>query len=237
MLLVFCNWRSWRANTVNLTYLSHPIQRRTIHAELVERLREMIHAGELIAGDKISEKELCERFIVSRTPLREALKVLASDGLVKLMPNRGASVAKLTLEDLEDVFPVMASLEALSGKLACQRISEESVQQIREMHIEMVDHHRNGNLPDYFHLNQAIHNAILDAAGNEVLTSTYQSLAGRITRARYMANMSADRWDRAVEEHAQILNALEKRDGNALANILRNHVMNKLETVKAAFNL
>ncbi len=217
--------------------LDRPIERRTLHAELVERLREMIHAGDLVAGSKIPEKELCERFLVSRTPLREALKVLASDGLVKLMPNRGASVAELTLEDIEDVFPVMASLEALSGELACKRISEDSLQLIREMHKEMIGHYHAGNFPEYFHLNQSIHKAILNAAGNQALTSTYESLAGRIARARYMANMSGDRWARAVEEHGPILDALEKRDGKALAKILREHVMTKFETVKAAFNL
>ncbi len=222
---------------MTITDLAKPIQRRTLHAELVERLREMIHEGDLVAGSKIPEKELCDRFMVSRTPLREALKVLASDGLVKLMPNRGAIVAKLTLDEIEDVFPVMASLEALSGELACQRITEEAINHIRRLHHEMVAHYDNGNLPEYFRLNQAIHRNILFAADNEALATIYENLAGRIVRARYLANMSADRWARAVEEHEQILNALEKRDGQALGQILRDHLMIKFESVKAAYNL
>ena len=210
-----------------------PIQRRTLHDELVDRLSEMIASGDLVAGSKIPEKELCERFVVSRTPLREALKVLAVNGLVKLTPNRGASVAELTLEDIEEVFPVMACLEALSGELACQRIDDQALKVIPEMHEEMVGHYRDRNLPEYFRVNQAIHSYILDAACNKTLSATYESLSGRIVRARYMANMSADRWAHAVEEHEQIIAALHKRDGKGLARILRNHLMTKLDAVKA----
>ena len=210
-----------------------PILRRTLHAELIERLSEMIHSGELAAGSKIPEKELCERFVVSRTPLREALKVLAVDGLVKLTPNRGASVAQLTLEDIEEVFPIMASLEALSGELACQRIDDQALITIQQMHKEMLDHYRDRNLPEYFRVNQAIHQKILETSGNKTLSSTHKSLAGRIVRARYMANMSADRWALAVEEHEQILAALQKRDGKQLARILLNHLMTKFKTVRA----
>ena len=210
-----------------------PIPRRTLHDELVERLTEMIDAGDLAAGSKIPEKELCERFVVSRTPLREALKVLAVNGLVKLTPNRGASVAQLTLKDIEEVFPVMASLEALSGELACQRIDDQALMDIQQMHEEMVGHYRDRNLPEYFRVNQAIHNYILETAGNKTLSATYESLSGRIVRARYMANMSADRWAHAVEEHEQMIAALRRRDGKGLARILRNHLMTKLDAVKA----
>lgn len=222
---------------MKLASIKKPIQRRTLHDELVERLREMINSGDLAAGAKIPERELCERFVVSRTPLREALKVLASEGLVKLTPNRGASVAKLTLEDLEQVFPVMAALEALSGELACERITDAEIAKIRATNEAMVEHYENRDLPNYFRLNQAIHQGILQAAGNDTLSSTYDSLAGRISRARYMANMSALRWAKAVEEHGQILEALERRDGPALSAILRSHVMTKFETVKSAFEL
>ena len=211
---------------------AQPIPRRTLHAELVERLSEMIHSGELAAGSKIPEKELCERFVVSRTPLREALKVLASDGLIKLTPNRGASVTELTLEDIEEVFPVMASLEALSGELACQRINDQNLMAIQQMHDEMVGYYHQRNLPEYFRVNQAIHQRILEIAGNKTLSSTYQSLAGRIARARYLANMSAQRWAHAVEEHEHMLAALKKRDGKALAQILRDHLMTKFEAVR-----
>jgi DNA-binding GntR family transcriptional regulator len=210
------------------------IERRPLHHTLVERLRAMINAGELAAGERIPEQALCERFNVSRTPLREALRVLSADGYVELRPNRGAAVARLTLQDLEDVFPVMASLEALSGELACARITDAEIASITRLHEEMVSHHHAHNLSDYFRLNQAIHEAVLEASRNPALISTHHGLAGRITRARYMANMSQERWDRAMHEHELILEALTARRKARLAKILRDHVMSKLETVKIA---
>lgn len=219
-----------------VTPLRKPIPRRTLHDELVERLREMIHAGELQAGQKIPEKALCEQFQVSRTPLREALKVLAADGLVRLTPNRGASVAELTLKDLEEVFPIIASLEGLSGELACARIDDAGIAAIRAMHEEMAGHYASRNLPEYFRLNQGIHRAILQAAGNASLAAVYDNLAGRISRARYVANMSPQRWQRAMAEHDGILAALEQRDGERLGRLLREHVMTKLVTVRQSLN-
>ncbi|MCG8561842.1 MAG: GntR family transcriptional regulator [Hyphomicrobiales bacterium] len=209
-----------------------PIVRRTLHDELLERLRQMIIHGDLEPGDKVPEKDLCDRFGVSRTPLREALKVLASEGLVTLTPNRGAMVSEVTLADLEEAFPVMGALEALSGEMACAHITDAEIAEIRSLHQAMVEHHERGDLSAYFRLNQQIHEALLDAARNQTLATAYRGLAGRIRRARYIANISADRWAEAVAEHEQILEALEARDGAALARILKRHLANTLETVK-----
>ena len=208
------------------------ITRRSLHDELVERLRALIVEGTLEPGLKVPERDLCEQFAVSRTPMREALKVLAADGLVTLTPNRGAWVSKLTLPELEEVFPVMGALEALSGELACARITDKQVAAVRKLHERMVAHYRAGELDAYFAVNQQIHEAILEAADNETLSAQYLSLSTRIRRARYVANMTAERWAQAVDEHEQILSALEARDAASLANILRKHLSNKFATVK-----
>ena len=211
---------------------SDTIVRRSLHNELVERLNTLIVEGKLMPGTKVPERELCERFGVSRTPMREALKVLAAEGLISLEPNRGAWVTEVTTEELEEIFPVMGALEALAGELACARISDKEIVEIRRMHDRMVAHRRNERLPEYFKENQAIHQAILRAANNSVLASEYQALAVKMRRARYLANMSVARWDKAVEEHEEIIAALEARDGLALAAILKNHLANKYETVR-----
>ena len=170
----------------------------TLHQELVAGLRDLIVEGELAPGARVPERQLCERFGVSRTPLREALKVLASEGLILLLPNRGARVAKLTAKDVEDMFQVMGALEALSGELACQRIEEAGIAEIRALHYQMLAHYARRQLSDYFRLNQQIHESIIAAAGNAVLSAQYQALSGRIRRARYLANMSRQRWDQAM---------------------------------------
>lgn len=208
------------------------LRRRSLHEEVTEALREMIVSGELPLGQKVPEKELCAAYGVSRTPLREALKVLATDGLVTLEPNRGAWVSQITVGDLDEVFPVMGALEALAGELACKNITDEEVGQIRELHDRMVDHYNDRDLAGYFAVNQQIHEAILMAARNATLTVQYRSLAARVRRARYVANMTPERWRRATEEHETIMRCLEDRDGARLAETLKAHLQNKLVTVR-----
>ncbi|MFN0263240.1 GntR family transcriptional regulator [Tepidamorphus sp. 3E244] len=217
---------------MSLVDQARPIERRTLHDELVERVRALVVEGVLAPGEKIPERELCERFGVSRTPLREALKVLASDGLVQLTPNRGATVARLTVADLEDVFPVMGALEALAGELACQNITDAQIAHIQDVHRQMVANYEARKLPEYFELNQRIHELILDAAGNRTLSTQYSSLAQRMRRARFMANMSDARWKQAVIEHEEIMSALQSRNGEALAQILKDHLQNKFNSVR-----
>jgi DNA-binding GntR family transcriptional regulator len=211
---------------------SQAIQRRSLHDELTELIRALITGGELAPAEKIPEQRLCERFGVSRTPLREALKVLAKEGIVTLRPNRGAVVSALTLEELDEVFPVMGALEALSGEIACRHITDEEVAAISSLHKDMVHHWRKRELQPYFRLNQQIHESILEATRNETLKALYRSLAGRLMTARYIANMSPERWAEAVAEHEIILQCLSDRDGKKLAEILKRHLGNKLETVR-----
>jgi len=208
------------------------IVRRSLHDELIDRLREMIVIGDLEPGSKVPEQGLAAKFGVSRTPLREALKVLASEGLITLTPNKGATISQLTLEDLEEAFPVMGALEALSGELACERISDAGIDAIRRLHVQMIIHFQANEMPEYFRCNQEIHNQILAAADNATLTSMYRSLSGRVRRARYVANISKKRWQQAVKEHEEIIAALSARNGSALSEVLKRHLVNKFETVK-----
>ena len=210
-----------------------PIARRSLHDELVARLRNMIVEGELRPGARLPEKELCTQFGVSRTPLREALKVLAADGLVEISPHRGATVVQISRSDIEEMFPVMGALEALAGELACAKIDAAGLAEITALHHQMVAHYHRKELAEYFRLNQQIHERILAAAGNATLSALHSGLAGRVRRARYMANMSPPRWRQAVEEHEQILAALTERDGARLAEILRRHLEHKAEVVIA----
>jgi DNA-binding GntR family transcriptional regulator len=210
------------------------IVKASLHNEAVARIRDLIMEGRLEPGSKVSEKELCELFGISRTPLREALKVLAAEGLVVLLPHRGARVAKLTGKDMADLFQVMGEMEGLAGELACARITDEAVNEIRARHYEMLAHYARGDRSAYFAANQAIHEAIVAAADNSVLTVTYESLSGRIRPARFMANVTRERWDQAVREHGEILEALSRRDGSRLRGLLQEHLRHKYEALIAS---
>ncbi|MEJ2118706.1 MAG: GntR family transcriptional regulator, partial [Alphaproteobacteria bacterium] len=113
---------------------SPPIARNHLHGELLKRLRDLIVNGDIAPGAKVPERELCDMFGVSRTPLREALKVLAHDGLIALHHNRGATVSPLTLQEVEEVFPVYARLDALAGQLACSRLTDMEIADLRDLH-------------------------------------------------------------------------------------------------------
>jgi DNA-binding GntR family transcriptional regulator len=210
------------------------IVKASLHDEAVARIRDMITEGRLEPGSKVSEKDLCQLFGISRTPLREALKVLASEGLIALLPHRGARVAQLTGKDMADLFQVMSALEGLAGELACARITDAAVNEIRARHHEMLAHYTRGDRSAYFAANQAIHEGIIAAADNGMLTVMYESLRGRIRPARFMANVSRERWDQAVREHGEILEALSRRDGIRLRGLLQEHLRHKYQALIAS---
>lgn len=192
----------------------------------------MIVEGVLAPGAKINEAELAEQFGLSRTPLRESLKVLASDGLVVLQPNRGAWVAEMTAADLEPHYQVLAVLEGLAGELATQRITDAELATVRTLQHDMEGAWREGDLHTYFGLNQQIHEAILEAARNPALASVHRSLSLRVVATRYRVNLSPSRWAEAVREHQVILGLLELRHGDQLGAVLRMHILKKLEALK-----
>lgn len=210
------------------------IQHRNLYREVADRIRDLIEHGDLIPGERISERELCEKFGVSRTPLREALKVLAAEGLVELLPNRGARVMRLTVKMVKDTYDLMGALEGLSGELACQQISDTDIAMICELHEKMLEHYRRRELTDYFRVNQQIHEKILAASDNEILIEMYNNLSHRVKRVRYSKKMSDDFWRQAVDDHEEMIQALSQRDGRRLGQILRDHLCNKLEAASLA---
>jgi len=227
---------SWQEGSIPDGEPTQRRSRRPLHEEAADRLRDMILEGELAPGERIIEQSLCDRLGLSRTPLREAIKTLTAEGLIALQPNRGATVASLSLEDIEDTFRVIGVLEALAGELACTRLRDDDIAEIRVLHYQMALHRTRGQRLDYFKLNQRIHERIVELSGNKVLMETHQRLGGRIRRHRFAANLAPERWDQAIREHEEMLEALTERDGKRLAEILRRHLDNKraaAETVTA----
>ncbi len=164
---------------------------------------------------------------VSRTPLREAFRLLEADGLVVLHPNRGAQVVALSENDIREYFEMMGALEALSGELACRRIGDAEIVEIKALTFEMLACHARRDLPAYYHRNREIHDRINLAAGNARLHQTYASLNLRIQHLRFRSNYDDDKWSRAAREHAQMVEALEARDAAGLAALMRVHLQQK----------
>lgn len=217
---------------MKLDNIVEPISPRPLHSEVADRLRDLIVQGELEPGDRLNERLLTERFGISRTPLREAIKMLASEGLVELLPNRGAVVTSITRASALDMFQVMGVLESLAGQLACERATEQDIAEITRLHETMRRHHKRRELNEYFRLNQEIHQRIVECAGNSELSNIYRRLSVRLRRARYMANYSKERWDSAMAEHEQILEALIQRHAKRLKSLLAAHLDNKLKVIE-----
>ena len=212
------------------------IARRYLHDEAAGRLRELILAGELEPRSRINEMALCARFNISRTPLREAIKLLAAEGLLELLPNRGARVAAISDVEIDEIVEVMAALEGAAGELACRHIAPSQLEALTVLTDDMVEAWRQKDYPRYFLRNQEIHNGIMAAARNQSLQAVYNSLSGRVQRARYSANKTPTQWHQAIKDHERMLELLTKRESAKLGQLLRDHLRSKKAIIAAAYS-
>jgi DNA-binding GntR family transcriptional regulator len=197
----------------------------SLYAEVLTRVRQFIIEGNVMPGERIIERHLCATLAVSRTPLREALKVLAAEGLVDLLPNRGAVVRTMSVREVRHLFEAFAGLEFATGMLACERISDAAITEVTQLHYAMYDRYMRKDIVEYFRLNQAIHEAFLSATESPALQAMSRNLSARIQQLRFTANqLERDRWGEAMREHESMLDALQRRDGNALGRALFEHM-------------
>lgn len=210
------------------------VTRHALHKQALGELREMIVRGELKAGEKIAEASVCEMLGISRTPLREALKLLSAEGLIELRPNRGAVIAPLRIDELTSLFEVVAGIERLAAELAAMRLTTSDIDRLRALQEEMERHFGHGDREDYFRLNQEVHSLIVSGAKNEVLSATHAWLLARAERARYLALDVQGRWLESIDEHRAILQALEDRDAERAGRLLETHIKHTGTAVLAA---
>jgi DNA-binding GntR family transcriptional regulator len=207
------------------------IPRAALHEQVAQRLRQMLVENRILPGAKLNERELAQVLQVSRTPLREAIKMLAAEGLVELLPNRGAIAVSLSEADVLNTFEVMAGLEGLSGELAAQRITDEELAEIKAMQFEMMAAYTRRDLSNYYRINAQIHSAINAAAKNPVLTATYNQVNARLQALRFRSNQDGEKWKRAMKEHEKMIEALQARDAAAMRELLVAHLRNKCDAV------
>jgi DNA-binding GntR family transcriptional regulator len=209
------------------------IVRPALQDEVVARIKQMIEDGALLPGSRVPERDICEQLGVSRTPLREAFRILASEGLIELEPRRGAVVKRLKADEINHMFEVLEVLEGLAGELACALMSDSELAHLESLHAKMMAAYQRRNRTRFFELNQEIHERIVAAAGNPVLERVYSGLSGQIRRIRYMPQITDAQWKIAAEEHAGIIKALKSRNRRAMGRLLREHLQTKRERVKA----
>ncbi|MHB1304042.1 MAG: GntR family transcriptional regulator [Acidiphilium sp.] len=201
-----------------------PIRRWTLHDELVSRIRDMIIEGRMAPGQRVHEGLLGKTLGVSRTPLREALKFLASEGLVELVAGRGAVIREFSQTDVHDMLEVLGEIEALGGRLACARASDTELAHMRALHDEMMRLYAAADQLGYYKCNQAIHSGLALLSGNAFLAATHDTIQSRLKRVRFIGHDKPAHWSSAVAEHDEIMTALENRDAERLSAAIKHHL-------------
>jgi len=209
-------------------------ERGSLPAAVAASLRERIIQGQLAPGARLNERDLCEVLGVSRTPLREALRILANEGLVRLEPHRGAQVVTLSEHDIREAFELIGGLEAMSCRLACERATDAEIAEIQALTYEMMASHARRDLPSYYRLNQQIHQRLSDAAHNGLLNQVYGAMNVRIQHLRFASNENRAKWDQAMQEHMDMAESLAARDASRLAAIMRDHLQRKCDAALRA---
>ncbi|EHA16389.1 GntR family transcriptional regulator [Halomonas sp. HAL1] len=197
-------------------------------AGLVEKvadyLREHIVMDHFQPGQRLPERTLADQLKVSRTPMREALKTLAAEGLVVISPHRGAVVADVSPADIQEKAYVLSVLEQAAAELACIKATDDDIAELQALHFEMKAAFLRRDRQNYFRLNQEIHNRIVSLSGNASLVEIHGNLSRQLYRVRYLSNQKNDKWSVAMAEHEAIMEAMEARDAERIGRELRNHL-------------
>ena len=207
-----------------------------LHGRAITMIRDMIVKGRLRPDTRISEKELCDRFGISRTPLREALKVLATEGLVELLPRRGAKVTTLSRRRLEEQFRAVAMIEADAARSICHLASAAELRKLRAIHDRLIVAFEKRDAPSYYRANEQFHRALVLTAGNQVVAEIHAALVVHLHRARFLALATTEMNASFAEAHDGIIRALEARDGQTAATEVNAHQLEVAQDVLSALD-
>lgn len=204
----------------------------SLHDEVAAKLRELIFGGELLPGSFIDEAALCERLAISRTPLREALKVLTAEGLVRHEQRRGCFVNQVTEQDLDEIFPVIALLEGRCAYEATRNASDADIQALEALHERLTRHARARRINDYYEANYAIHEAIITLADNRWLAQVIGDLRKILKLARLQQLHAPGRLEQSLAEHLAVFDALKARNAEAAEQAMRTHLTRQREALR-----
>ncbi|GAD21116.1 GntR family transcriptional regulator [Acidovorax sp. MR-S7] len=204
----------------------------SMHDQAAERLREQIFAGELAPGAFLDEAALCERLAVSRTPLREALKVLVAEGLLRHEPRRGCFVAEITERDVQEIFPVIALLEGRAAYEATERAGAADIAALEVLHRRLREHAEAGRITEYYEANYAIHEAFITLADNRWLAQVIGDLRKILRLARHQTLHLPGRLQQSLSEHLTVFAALKRGDAPDAELTMRNHVLAQRDALR-----
>lgn len=204
----------------------------SLHDQVAQQLRDLIFAGTLSPGAFVDENRLCEQWAISRTPLREALKVLSAEGLIRHEPRRGCFVNEVTEQDLDDIFPVIALLEGRCAYEAAVHAGDADLQALETLHEQLQQSAQRGEIPAYYAANFAIHEAIIAIAGNKWLAQVISDLRKILKLARLQQLNAPGRLTQSLGEHMAIFAALKAGDAEGAEVAMRTHLTRQREALR-----
>lgn len=204
----------------------------SLHDEVAATLREQIFAGLLVPGTFLDEAALCQQLEISRTPLREALKVLTAEGLLRHEPRRGCFVNEVTERDLDEIFPVIALLEGRCAYEAARNASDAELRELDALHDKLARHARARRINDYYATNHVIHEAIITLANNRWLAQVIGDLRKILKLARLQQLHAPGRLEQSLSEHLAVFAALKARDSEGAEAAMRTHLTRQREALR-----
>jgi DNA-binding GntR family transcriptional regulator len=208
------------------------IQPGYLAQQAADRIREMIRSGRLKTGDRIREESMCAAMGVSRTPLREALRILSSEGLIESIPNRGSCVAQPSIETVGEMFFVMAILEGTCARLCAQHLDPKGLRRLDELFEKLERHCREENRAQYMAVNHRFHSLVQELAGNQVLSRIIDGLRQKILLHRYRQIYLPDRLQESMREHRALQKALREKKPDAAEACMREHLDRQFEALR-----
>lgn len=204
----------------------------SLHDDVAARLREQIFTGQLTPGSFLDEPALCESLAISRTPLREALKVLTAEGLVRHEPRRGCFVNQVTEQDLDDIFPVIALLEGRCAFEAARNATDADLAALEVLHERLARHAKARRMQDYYDANYAIHEALITLANNRWLAQVIGDLRLILKLSRLQSLKANGRMEQSLSEHMAVFAAMKARDSEGADAAMRTHLTRQRDALR-----
>lgn len=209
-----------------------PIQKKTLHQEISSLLRDMIIHGDIKEGEKLKEDELCKKLRISKTPLREAIRVLTAEGLVTHIPNKGSFVTKPTFEEIKEMFDVMCVLEGVCAREAAKKVTPKELRTLEALHSRLEEQYQRRDQQKYIKFNNQYHSFVQEVAGNRVLNSILNGLRQKILIYRFQSLNHPERFEESIKEHRDLLEAFRKKDPDRAESVMKNHLWKQFKAVE-----
>lgn len=208
------------------------LNKDTYHVRVADMLRDFIMTGKLNEGDKINESALCKTLGISKTPLREALRVLSVEGLIRQVPHRGSFVTKPTFEEIAEMFDVMSLLEGFCAREACHRMTPRDFSRLEKLHAKLEENFDQHDQEGYIRINNQYHSLVQKIAGNRTMNQIVDGLRKKILLYRFQSLNLKDRFECSIREHRDLLEAFRQRDQARSETLMKMHLQNQSQALE-----